>query len=77
MGHKYPRIGRILALDFFRICECCTQPATKSIHVQFTRMRGDDEVYAVCPFHLAMAKTDPILFCHAHRDRERIKEGKP
>jgi len=70
MTHKYPRLGTIHPLDFFKICECCDAPATKSIHMQFTRFRGDDEVYAVCPFHLQMAKKDPVLLLHARRDKD-------
>lgn len=47
MPHKYPRIGS-KQKERGRKCLVCTKRTTGKVTVQFSHMRGDDEVAPVC-----------------------------
>jgi len=54
---RYPCYGRSERVDFDppRECEACDQPAVGTARIQFSYMRGEDEIYAVCQRHSRMA----------------------
>lgn len=61
---KYPCFGGDVKVENMlpefqdRDCECCTKktPATHCVHVQISYMRGDDDGYLVCAYHVGLAR---------------------
>lgn len=64
MGRDYPVYGNDVKVEQMdsefsdRNCECCIKDthATHAVYVHVDYMRGNDEVYFVCPFHVGMAR---------------------
>ena len=66
---KYPCVGGDVKVENMlpefqnRDCECCKKktPATHCVYVQVSWMRGEDDCYMVCDYHVGLARR-PHLF---------------
>jgi chloramphenicol O-acetyltransferase len=57
---RYPRIGQIEKVENNKnpLCSACKEKAINYVHMQYTCMRGDDDVFSVCESHLLVIKNN-------------------
>lgn len=57
-------------------CECCERPAIGMVRVEWSYMRGEDDVYPVCGRHLQMANKQFDRYIAHLRTKEKFLSKK-
>ena len=55
-NRRYPNVSDINHRKTKEQCEACSNNAVASMRVQYSYMRGEDEVFWVCAKHIRIAK---------------------
>ncbi len=71
---RYPRLGHGPSAKppAGQRCYCCAEPATQSLWVEWSYMRGDDEREFVCGKHGSIARQDFRRFIAEAKASARI-----